>query len=255
MNDLIAGWDALGPSVRELAAETPGRALAEVTLLPPVDRPTHVFAAPLNYRTHIDEMLVSRHAPVAQGPSESSATLGFFLKAAGSICGPVDSIELPSLDGREFHHEVELGVVIGTPARGISPHQARDHIFGYTCVLDITLRTEGEFQEERAMRKSFETFTPVGPCIVTADEIADAGNLDLRLWVNDELRQEANTRDLIVGIDELIATASNVVTLCPGDIYATGTPDGVGPIRVGDMVRARVEDVGELLMPVTRRSW
>jgi 2-keto-4-pentenoate hydratase/2-oxohepta-3-ene-1,7-dioic acid hydratase in catechol pathway len=117
------------------------------------------------------------------------------------------------------------------------------------------MRTEGERQEERTMRKSFETFTPIGPCIVTADEVEAPDDLELRLWVNDELRQAANTSNLIVGIDDLIASASRVLTLRPGDIYATGTPDGVGPIVAGDTVRASIESVGELAMPVRQRGW
>ena len=126
-------------------------------------------------------------------------------------------------------------------------------VVGFMPLLDITLRTAGENQEERAMRKSFDTFTPIGPALVTADEVDLAAGLDLRLWVNGELRQRANTRDLIVGVDELIAQASHVVTLYPGDIYATGTPAGVGPIVVGDTIRATVEGVGELVKRVTQR--
>jgi len=255
-NELIARWDELCEEVGDVAA-SPASAVAlnDVRLLAPVPRPRQLLAAPLNYHPHVAEMAVSRHAPDAFATDQSPLSLGFFVKASGSICGPQDAIELPPLEGRAFHHEVELGVVIGRAARGLRPEQVREHVFGYVCLLDITLRTEGAHQEERPLRKSFETFTPIGPAITTADEVPDPGCLELRLWVNGELRQSATTADLIVGVDELIAQASNVMTLHPGDVYATGTPEGVGPIVPGDVVRATVEGVGELELPVRRRDW
>jgi 2-keto-4-pentenoate hydratase/2-oxohepta-3-ene-1,7-dioic acid hydratase in catechol pathway len=255
INDLIARWDELGEQAAELVAQGPERDLAEVALLAPTPRPQHLFAAPLNYKPHVAEMVDSKHAPVALRPEHSAAGLGFFLKPSGSISGPADPILLPPMAGRSFHHEIELGVVIGSGARGLSVAEARAHIFGYVCLLDITLRTEGELQEERVMRKSYESFTPIGPVIVTADEIDDPDALDLHLEVNGESRQRANTADLIVGVDELIARASNVLPLAPGDVYATGTPEGVGPIEVGDTVTAGVERVGEMELRVERRDW
>lgn len=255
INALIAGWDELAPRVAQLAASAPSVPLSEVRLLPPVPRPRQLFAAPLNYRRHVAEMVDSTHAPDGLKAGSSPSDLGFFVKATGSISGPGDAVQLPPLPDRRFHHEVELGVVVGRTARGLRPAAARDHVFGYVCLLDITMRTEGPHQEERTLRKSFETFTPIGPAIVTADELPDPGDLRLRLWVNDELRQDAHTADLIVGVDELLARASHVVTLHPGDIYATGTPDGVGPIEPGDVIRAEVESVGTLEVAVERRPW
>lgn len=255
IHELIARWDELKASVEAYASTAEAHSLDEVQLRPPVPRPGQLLAAPANYHAHVAEMTTSRFAPTNPQALQSPREVGFFVKASGSISGPADPIELPPMPGRAFHHEVEVGVIIGKPARGVSRQQARDHIFGYLCLLDITLRTEGKQQEERTMRKSFDTFTPIGPFIVTADEISDHANLGLKLWVNDELRQEANTRDLIVGIDELIEQASHVVTLQPGDIYATGTPEGVGAIEVGDVVRAEVEGMGELVLPVVERKW
>lgn len=255
INELIENWEALKAPLEALLPSAREYSLADVRLLPPVPRPRQLLAAPANYHAHIEEMTTSRYAPAAKQALQSPREVGFFVKSNGSISGPADPIELPPMPGRAFHHEVELGVVIGKTARGITREQVRDHIFGYVCILDITLRTEGERQEERTMRKSFETFTPVGPFIVTADEIPDHANIGLRLWVNDELRQEANTRDLIAGVDELIEQASHVVTLHPGDLYATGTPEGVGPIEAGDVVRAQVDGMGELVLPVVTRKW
>lgn len=255
INELIAGWDELRADVAAAAERAAPLPLSDVRLLPPLPRPRQLLAAPANYHDHIAEMTGSRYAPDSATMLHSPRKAGFFLKAAGSICGPADAIELPALPGRAFHHEVELGVVIGRETRAVSRERAREHVFGYLIALDITLRTEGEQQEERALRKSFESFTPIGPFIVTADEVADPADLDLRLWVNGELRQEANTRDLIVGVDELIEQASAVLTLHPGDLYATGTPQGVGPVEPGDRVRAQVQGLGELRLPVVRRDW
>lgn len=225
INQLIEHFDELKEPLRTALASAPERSLAEVTLLPPIPRPGQVLAAPANYHAHVAEMTDSQYRPTNQQALRSPSDVGFFVKSSASISGPADAIELPPMPGRAFHHEVELGIVIGKPARGVPAEQVTDHIFGYLILLDLTLRTEGERQEERTMRKSFETFTPIGPFIVTADEVTDPSNLGLRLWVNDELRQQANTRDLIVGIDDLIEQASSVVTLRPGDIYATGTPE------------------------------
>lgn len=254
-NALISSWDDVAPRVAELAAAGPATPLSDVRLRAPVPRPRQLLAAPLNYRRHVAEMVGSTHAPDGLRPHNSPSDLGFFVKASGSISGPADPVELPPLDGRRFHHEVELGVVIGRTARGLRRADVREHIFGYLVLLDITMRTEGRHQEERTLRKSFDSFTPIGPAITTADEVPDPGSLRLRLWVNDELRQDANTADLIVGVDELVSDASNVMTLHPGDIYATGTPDGVGPIEPGDVIRAEVESVGELEVAVERRAW
>lgn len=255
INELIAHWDELKSAVEAYVRTADEYPLAEVRLLPPIPRPGQLLAAPANYHAHVAEMTTSRYAPTSPQALQSPREVGFFVKASGSISGPADPIELPPMPGRAFHHEVELGVVIGKTARGVSRERVRDHIFGYLCLLDITLRTEGKQQEERTMRKSFESFTPIGPFIVTADEVADHASIGLKLWVNDELRQEANTRNLIVGVDELIEQASHVVTLQPGDIYATGTPEGVGPIKAGDVLRAEVDGMGELLLPVVERKW
>jgi 2-keto-4-pentenoate hydratase/2-oxohepta-3-ene-1,7-dioic acid hydratase in catechol pathway len=121
-------------------------------------------------------------------------------------------------------------------------------VFGYSCLMDITVRGK----EERVMRKSYDTFTPLGPALVTADEVGDTGDLDMKLWVNGDLRQHASTRDLIVDVANMVALASSVATLEPGDVIATGTPEGVGPIRDGDTVTIEIERVGRMVVPVRR---
>lgn len=255
ITELIAGFDALRPRVERLAAAAQRIPLATVVLRPPIPRPRQLLAAPLNYSQHISEMRKSQHVPGGLPAELTARELGFFIKASGSISGPADAIELPRLNGRVFHHECELGVVIGRETRAVSRDKALECVFGYTCLIDVTLRMNQQFQKERPMRKSFHTFTPIGPHIVTGDEVADPGNLKMRLWVNDEIRQDASTKSLIVGVAELIARASEVVTLYPGDIYATGTPEGVGPIVPADMVRIWIERVGEMSIPVRERPW
>ncbi len=255
MNWLIERWDDSREAVERAAVAAEPRPLSDVRLRPPLPRPRQLLAAPLNYHQHIVEMTDSPHLPRGVPPELTSRELGFFLKATGSICGPVDAVELPRWPGRIFHHESELGVVIGRTARGVDRSDARRHVFGYTCLIDVTMRMNTEHQEERPMRKSFETFTPIGPWITTADEVPEPNRLDIRLWVNDGLRQDGSTAQMIVGVDELVERASSVVALHPGDLYATGSPAGVGPIVPGDKVRIWIERVGEFTIAVRERDW
>jgi 2-keto-4-pentenoate hydratase/2-oxohepta-3-ene-1,7-dioic acid hydratase in catechol pathway len=216
--------------------------LAEVQLNCPIVWPNKVIAYPANYHAHIDEMktgtgLISNFNASGQG---------FFLKANSSLSGPRDPIVLPDLRDREIHHECELAIIIGKGGRGISPERALDHVFGYSCLIDVVIRGK----EERVMRKSFDSFCPMGPYITTADEVPRYDDIDLQLIVNGELRQKANTRDLIVGVPDMIAMASSVMTLFPGDIIASGTPSGVGPLKAADRVEIRIAGVGEMVLDV-----
>ncbi|MBV9232376.1 MAG: fumarylacetoacetate hydrolase family protein, partial [Chloroflexi bacterium] len=156
------------------------------------------------------------------------------------------TVRLPYLDKRT-DQEAELTVVIGRTARNVSVDEALDCVFGYTCGLDITVRST----EDRSTRKSFDTFTPLGPWVVTSDEVGDPHNLELRCWVNGVLRQQANTHDLIFNVAELIAYTSSVMTLWPGDVILTGTPAGVGPIVGGDRILMEIEKVGQLEVTVS----
>ena len=239
---LIASFADLKPKIFErlrLAQRVP---LASVRLNCPVEWPNKVIAYPANYHAHIDEMksgtgLISKFDASGQG---------FFLKANSSLSGPNDPIVLPALPDREVHHECELAIIIGKGGRNIPRARALDHIFGYACLIDAVVRGK----EERLMRKSFDTFCPLGPYLTTADEIARYDDVDLELTVNGELRQKANTRDLIVGVPEMISMASSVMTLYPGDIIASGTPSGVGPMKAGDRVMIRIAGVGEMHLEV-----
>ena len=141
--------------------------------------------------------------------------------------------------------------MIGKHGRDIPRENAMEYVFGYSCLMDITMRIEpGTGEEERSMRKSFASFTPMGPYLVTADEVSTPGRLRNRLSVNGEIRQDANTSELIVGIEELIELVSSVLPVRPGDVIATGTPAGVGPLVAGDKVTISIEQVGEFTLPV-----
>jgi len=235
-NRLIADFDARREAIEAAVATGPRIPLAEARLLTPVPWPNKVIAYPVNYHDHGREMQAGYRADVQ----------GFFLKPPSSLSGPEDAVELPALPGREVHHESELAIVIGKGGRDITRENWADHVFGYACLLDMVVRG----REERVFRKAYDTFCPVGPWITTADEVADPTRLEMRLWVGDELRQHANTRDLVLDIPGMVAMASTVMTLQPGDIIATGTPAGVGPVVDGDVIRIAIDGLGEMSIPV-----
>jgi 2-keto-4-pentenoate hydratase/2-oxohepta-3-ene-1,7-dioic acid hydratase in catechol pathway len=200
-----------------------------------------IVAIGLNYRLHAQEA-------GAAIPSEPI----FFMKATSSICGPNDDVIIPK-GSQKTDYEVELGIVIGSLARYISLADGRKHVAGYCVVNDVS---EREFQIERGGQwtkgKSADTFCPIGPWLVTADEVPDPGKLALWTEVNGERRQSSNTGDLIFGVDEIVSYVSQFMTLLPGDVIPTGTPSGVGMgfkppkfLKPGDRVRLSVEGLGE----------
>lgn len=211
---------------------------------PAVPDPSKIVAAPVNYRAHQAEMNEAAHID----------SLGVFLKAPSSVLGDGDTVRLPYTD-RRFDQEGEFAAVIGRPTRNVTEAEALDAVFGYTCLLDMTMRGG----EDRSVRKSFDTFTPVGPTVVTPDELPPIDELQIRLWVNGTLRQRADLRDLIWGLPRLIAYVSTVMTLLPGDVVTTGTPEGVGQVIDGDRIdlevmgldrlSVRVSDAGAVVCP------
>ena len=234
---VIANFAQLRPAIEAAAKAAPGIPFASVHVDTPIPWPHKLLALPANFRAHHAEM---------GGGGNTASEAGFFMKSNGSLSGASDPIRLPDRPGRDMHHECEIAIVIGTGGRDIPRDRALDHVFGYACLLDITMRGK----EERVMRKSFDTFCPVGPYITTADEAGDPDTIAMRLWVNGKLRQEAPTTDMIVGIREAIAQISAVTTLVPGDIIASGTMSGVGPIEPGDKVTIEVDRVGKMTVDV-----
>jgi 2-keto-4-pentenoate hydratase/2-oxohepta-3-ene-1,7-dioic acid hydratase in catechol pathway len=248
MIGLITAWptlrDRLMAILDEGAGPRPGIALEDVTLRAPLPRPGKVIAAPVNYRRHQEEM--NGEGGVYPGAAIATIeTYAGFIKASSSVVGPDGCIELPFAD-RRVDHEGEVGVVIGRHARRVPRARALEYVFGYTPIMDITIRGD----EDRSYRKSIDTFTPLGPEITTADETGDPADIDFSLTVNGDLRQQANTRDLIFDVARLVEYYSHAMTLDPGDVIASGTPEGVGPIQAGDRVVLSIPRVGQLQMPV-----
>ncbi|MQF86255.1 MAG: fumarylacetoacetate hydrolase family protein [SAR202 cluster bacterium] len=238
MLTLIERWDTLQPLIKEHIKSKQPVDLDSVNLIAPVPAPRKVYAQPSNYKAHSEEMQAS---PWSGSAPQISSEQGMFLKASSSVSGPNDPILLPYSD-RVIHHESELVMIMGKGGSMIPAEQALDHVFGYTCGLDMTVRGP----EDRSKRKSFDSFAPIGSYIITADEISDPQSLEINLWVNEELRQHAFTKDMIVDCKNQIANMSWVARMEPGDLIFTGTPEGVGPVAPGDLVTINISEVGEL---------
>jgi 2,4-diketo-3-deoxy-L-fuconate hydrolase len=215
---LIAELDSLRHHIEELADGQPGIPIGEVRLISPVANPGKIIAAPVSYRRHLQE---ARDDPAIHHSNQVAEIerVGLFLKATSSVIGPSEAITIRHPD-RRTDHEIELAVVIGKKADRVEPHQALEYVTGYCIGLDITVRGP----EERSLRKSIDTYTVLGPWLVTADELADPSQLSLKLSVNGQVRQNANTRDLIINVPGLIAFATRFYSLMPGDVLLTGTP-------------------------------
>jgi 2-keto-4-pentenoate hydratase/2-oxohepta-3-ene-1,7-dioic acid hydratase in catechol pathway len=199
-------------------------------------------AAPVNYNKHLDE--VRGDAALHHNNPGHTLTIhnaGVFLKATSSLVGPGEGVAVRR-DDRRTDHEVELAFVIGRRADRVPASEAMSYVAGYAIGLDITIRGS----EDRSFRKSADTYTVLGPWLVTADEVPDPGGLDLQLELNGELRQRSNTKHLILGVAQLIELASSFYTLHPGDVVLTGTPEGVSPIEPGDRVVATIEGIGTM---------
>ncbi len=244
---VIAALPEWRARIEAMAKQAPGKPISQVKLLPPVARPSKVMAAPTNYKAHIEEMAArSGTAPEAH---RGIAAAGIFLKANSSIIGMSDVIPLRFPD-RLNEHELEVVVVIGKKGTNITRENALDHIAGYCMGLDMTVRGK----EDRSFRKSVDGYSPVGPYMVTADEIADPDNLPIELTVNGATKQKSNTSQLIYDIRKLIEFASSYYTLHPGDYFFTGTPSGVGPVQPGDWISASSPPLGELRIQAGRQG-
>jgi 2,4-diketo-3-deoxy-L-fuconate hydrolase len=238
---VIAALPTWRARIEEMAAKAPGKPLASVKLLSPIARPSKTMAAPTNYKKHIEEMRartdIPREALQRQPPDIGKA--GIFLKSNSSIVGPSEGIPIRFLD-RTNEHEIELVAVIGKQGTNIPKDKAKEYIAGYTLGLDMTCRGG----EDRSFRKSIDGYSVLGPWFVTADEIANPDDLKITLTNNDVLKQTADTKDLIYDISRLIEFASSFYTLYPGDVYYTGTPQGVAPVKPGDVLRGSCDQIG-----------
>ena len=242
---VIAALPQIRAELEEAAKKAPAKPLSQVKLLPPVARWSKTMAAPTNYRDHIAEMEAAREgAPSKMGPDIGKA--GIFLKANSSVIGMNEEIPIRFPDRRN-DHEAEIVVVIGKTGTDIPLDKALDYVAGYSLGLDMTVRGP----EDRSFRKSVDGYTPMGPWLVTADEIKDVDGIPFTLHVNDDKRQDSNSQHMVYGIRRLIEFASSFYTLHPGDLLYTGTPKGVGPVQPGDVIRVNSLPVfGELRMKV-----
>jgi 2,4-didehydro-3-deoxy-L-rhamnonate hydrolase len=244
---VIAALPIWRPRIEDMAKKATGKPLSSVKLLSPIARPSKTMAAPTNYKKHIEEMRsrtdLPREATQRQPPDIGKA--GIFLKSNSSIVGPSEGIPLRFLD-RTNEHEIELVAVIGKQGTNIPKDKAKDYIAGYTLGLDMTCRGG----EDRSFRKSIDGYSVLGPWFVTADEIANPDDVTVTLTVNGVLKQTADTKDLIYDIGRLIEFASSFYTLYPGDVYYTGTPQGVSPVKPGDVLRGKCDQVGEFEIEV-----
>ena len=233
----------LKPDAAEVAS------LAGVQLLAPIPRPPKIICVGLNYRDHA----IESNMEIPKVPT-------IFSKYSTSVIGPGDTIELPR-NSTKPDYEAEMAVIIGKGGRYIPAAKWQEHVFGYTNLNDVSARDFQMATTQWMMGKTFDTFAPMGPAIVSADEIADPHNLDISLTINGETLQHSNTKHLIFRIPDLIEYLSSVFTLESGDVISTGTPAGVGFARkpprflqAGDEVIVRVEGLGELRNPVAAES-
>ena len=208
----------------------------QVDFLPP-SNPSKIVCIGENYKEHIEEM----GSEVADEPV-------IFMKPSSSVIAHGDSIVIPE-ESERVDYEAELGVVIGSVCKNVSKEDAKNYIMGYTCLNDVTARDIQARESQWIRAKGYDTFCPVGPCLETD---IDPLNLDIKLYVNGELKQNSNTKNMMRDVYTLVSYISKIMTLYPGDIIATGTPKGVGRLMDGDMVTVEIEGIGKLTNYVIR---
>ena len=259
----------LGPEIRDIVDiverydELKGRLrggdpvpLAGVKLRAPIPAPRrNTMCVGKNYREHAREFAQSGFEAGAVKGAEIDEFPAVFTKPASSVVGPGDTVDLHPQATSMVDYEAELAVVIGREGKNIPKERSYDHVFGYTIINDVTARDRQRNHKQWFLGKALDTFCPMGPWVATADEV-EPENLEVKAWVNGELRQDANTRDLIFDIPTLIATISQGMTLVPGDIISTGTPAGVGIgmkpptfLKSGDVVEITITGLGKLSNP------
>jgi 2-keto-4-pentenoate hydratase/2-oxohepta-3-ene-1,7-dioic acid hydratase in catechol pathway len=239
---IVANAVAWAAALSETTEDSIRQPLAEVQLGPPLANPSKIICVGLNYHDHCREQGLD----VPQRPI-------LFAKFPSAIIGPEDEITWPGDVSQKVDYEAELAVIIGCEGRDIPIGEAYHYIAGYTNLNDVSAR-DVQFADKQWIRgKSFDTFCPLGPYLLTADEVPDPHNLRIRCWVNGELRQDSNTRELIFNVPQLVAYISRTCTLLPGDIISTGTPGGVGVfmeppvfLKPGDMVEVESDKLGRL---------
>lgn len=236
---LVANLDAVRAEIEKIAGAATRVSLAEARLLSPVANPTKVIGAPVNYKAHLEEAQADTGVNFGQD-IKTIDEYGLFLKSP-VLVGPSEGVALHFTDRRN-DHEMEIAAIIGREGKNISYDDALDYVAGYAIGLDMTVRGT----EERSLRKAIDTYSVLGPWLVTADEIADPDKIGFSIHVGDVERQKSNTDMLIFDTGKLIEYASSFYTLYPGDVIMTGTPEGVGPVAPGDVMHCRAEGIGAM---------
>ncbi|MBI2886420.1 MAG: fumarylacetoacetate hydrolase family protein [Chloroflexi bacterium] len=244
---IIEHYDLLRPELERLSSSGRRLPLAAVRLRPPLPRPGKILCCIGNYWEHAER---------------EPRPLNMFLKNPDAVIGPGDTIVLPEFtEPYVFQHEAELAIVIKGPAKQVSQADYRRAVFGYTCIIDVSARAQGRqtWRSGSWMGKSFDTFAPLGPCIATADEIADPNNLHVQFWNNGDLRHDYNTNDMEHRVPELIEFASAIMTLNSGDVIACGTNhEGLGPLQDGELAEIEIQGIGRMALKVAdplKRTW
>jgi 2-keto-4-pentenoate hydratase/2-oxohepta-3-ene-1,7-dioic acid hydratase in catechol pathway len=250
MQGIIDGFESLRPALQALTTAGEPLPTDTVQLLAPLPRPGKILACIANYWEH------AQREPRA---------LNMFMKNPDAVIGPGGTIELPNFtEPSSFMHEAELALVIKGPAKCVPREQWRTAVFGYTAMIDVSARGEGRFTWPKGppaswLGKSFDTFAPLGPCLVTADEISDPNDLHVRFWSDGQLRHNYNTDDMEHRVPELIEFATRIMTLNSGDLISCGTNhEGIGYLQDGETVEIDIETIGRMALKVVdplRRKW
>ncbi len=247
MEAIIDGFDALRPELERAVRRGPVLDAATVRLRAPLFRPSKILCCIGNYWEHAQR---------------EPRPLNMFLKSPDAVIGPGDTITLPAwTDPYVFQHEAELAVVFKGPAKDVSPDDYQRAVFGYTCLIDVSAREEGRrtWRAGSWMGKSFDTFAPLGPCIVTADEIPDPNKLAVKFWNDGELRHDYTTDDMEHSVPELVAFATGIMTMNSGDVLSCGTNhEGLGALQGGETAEIEIERIGRMAVTVAdplKRTW
>lgn len=239
-DQFISNLGKLRPEMEKLAAKARPIPLSDVKLLSPIANPGKIIGAPINYNDHIAE--AKSDQTIAHGRElKTIGETGMLLKATSSLVGASEGVAQRFVDRRN-DHEVELALVIGKQGTNIPKARAFEYIAGYAIGLDMTVRGP----ELACFRKSIDTYSVLGPWMVTADEIPDPSNLALKLSVNGQVKQNSNTRYLVFDVPRLIEFTTSFYSIYPGDVIMTGTPAGVSPIKPGDVMDVEIERVGSM---------
>jgi 2-keto-4-pentenoate hydratase/2-oxohepta-3-ene-1,7-dioic acid hydratase in catechol pathway len=250
MVGIIDDFDNLRPALQRLAGQGPAMPLSQVRLKPPLPRPGKILACIANYWEHAQR---------------AARPLNMFMKNPDAVIGPGDTIVLPEFTVPWiFMHEAELALVMKGPAKMVKAKDWQRHVFGYTCLIDVSAREQGRRTWPATpltswLGKSFDTFAPIGPCIATADEIADPNDLIVRFWNDGQLRHNYNTDDMEHRVPALVEFATTVMTMNSGDLIACGTNhEGLGALQDGETVDIEIQNIGKMTLKVSdplKRKW